>query len=1037
MARNDQLPTGNIVPAARPVESFIQPGRIDAAAPARPEPLRLSGDSIGLVNTPGRPSVPGSNPGAQLAEALSAFNVNLTKTLGSGVQLYASNEYRQGQNEAYRAYQLANRQMQASALEYAADNRAVAARDPIAGLAMDQANPFRVAGRQNRLSQIAGTEIGGAIEQAYRRQAVDLAQLDPSDPRINEVKAAEVTRIAQKYGLDEFSPGFADYVLPQVNRAWEKVTAKQIEDRNAYLKDTVWRTASTQLMANLRTWRNQNQPVEQQIAAMAMYLDDEARRMGIGGEATDMKRKAIEQARQVLLAGKETDLANMLLKVPVGPPDGNGIRATAGAAYALDIMEADDKYGEIERRRQARVEEAVGDEVSDRIAKISLEMDDGPEKAAAIEQVLNDEKYRDLSFAKKLELASQTNKLGEDIRGQQYDSDAFEQFMGKLDRTFGSQRDLKTADREFEALIPGLPQEERAAARKRYSQWRNQTQSQPWQLINPAITAKIKANLEREYPSLQTAALRGLGSIEQVMAWGDADSQRSAQRQLNAYRSHVLARLDEARTKSGAELSDRAAQAVINQAINEYGSKDKEAYQQLFPRTVTGGSGAKPEAKPAPPPGMKPATQLPVNPGQLDNMPNRQERLQSPEPVLSAKATSDLLLQALNGGALPAPLQRAARDAGVSPEQFLIRQADAYPRDIKLSPADRNKLLRRGNQSKGYEDNSQSRQPLSNAPLSAATNWLLDTLTGSRPAYAGEQNLISLRYSGGGGGSPAGDIGAFRAAIFGQESGGNYRAVNPHSGALGVGQVMPANVGPWTEKYLGRRLTPQQFLASNSAQDAVVNGRFRDMFEDQRRAGYTGEVAVRRAAAEWYSGDARLWNSNRPEYYNGHRYPSIAEYTKSIWDKYRRHGGSIAASSASASASSRRIVTGDSIASGIGHSSARGSATSDAQWGRGATAQLAWLKGKGAGYFRGADVVLSSGLLNEPSGAAKVEEQIKFLKASGARSIQLVGGPTSGSHSGVNATLKRLAEKHGVRFMGGYTPGSDGVHPSSYSSLRG
>jgi hypothetical protein len=777
MARNDQLPSGNIVPAARPVESFIQPGRIDAAAPARPEPLRLSGDSIGLVNTPGRPSVPGSNPGAQLADALSAFNVNLTKTLGSGVQLYASNEYRQGQNEAYRAYQLANRQMQVSSLEYAADNRAVAARDPIAGLAMDQANPFRVAGRQNRLSQIAGTEIGGAIEQAYRRQAGDLAQLDPGDPRINEVKAAQIAQIVQKYGLDEFSPGFADYVLPQVNRAWEKVTAKQIEDRNAYLKDTVWRTASTQLMANLRTWRNQNQPVEQQIAAMAMYLDDEARRMGLPGEATDMKRKAIEQARQVLLAGKETDLANMLLKVPVGPPDGNGIRATAGAAYALDIMEADDKYGEIQRRRQARVEEAVGDEISDRIAQISLEMDDGPEKAAAIEQVLNDEKYRDLSFAKKLELASQTNKLGEDIRGQQYDSDAFEQFMGKLDRTFGSQRDLKTADREFEALIPGLPQEERSAARKRYAQWRNQTQSQPWQLINPAITAKIKANLEREYPNLQTAALRGLGSIEQVMAWGDADSQRSAQRQLNAYRSHVLARLDEARTKSGAELSDRAAQAVINQAINEYGSKDKEAYQQLFPRTVAGGSGAKPEAKPAPPPGMKPATQLPVNPGQLDNMPNRQERLQSwkSEPVLGAKATSDLLLQALNGGALPAPLQRAARDAGVSPEQFLIQQADFYPRDIKLSPGDRNQLLRRGNQSKGYDDNRQSRQPLSNAPLSAATNWLLDTLTGSRPAYAGEQNLISLRYSGGagGGGQVTGDRGGLASLTRSGEGGWN------------------------------------------------------------------------------------------------------------------------------------------------------------------------------------------------------------------------------------------------------------------------
>jgi hypothetical protein len=747
MARNDELPDGNIVPTARPVESFIQPGRVEAAGPARPEPLRLSGDSIGLVNTPGRPNVAGSNPGAQLADALSAFNVNLTRTLTSGVQLYASNEYRQGQNEAYRAYQLANRQMQVSARDYAADNRSVAARDPIAGLAMDQANPFRVAGRQNRLSQLAATEIGGAIEQAYRRQAGDLAQLEPGDPRLNEVKAGEVTRVVQKFGLDEFSPGFADYVLPQINRAWEKVTAKQIEDRTAYLKDTVWRTASTQIMSNLRTWRNQGHSPEQQIVSLAMYLDDEAQRMGLPGEATDMKRKALEQARQLLRVGGETQLADMLLKVPVGPPDATGYRATAGEAYGLDILEADDKFGEIARRQKDRAEEALGELAADQIAEISLNMDDGPEKAAAIKSVLNQDQFRNgLSLVKRLELAQKANKLGEEIRGQQYDSDAFEEFMGGLDRTFGSQRDLQKADRDFQALIPGIPEDERAAARKRYADWRNRTQSQPWQLINPAITAKIKANLEREYPDLQTAALRGMSNVEQVLAWGDADSQRSAQRQLNAYRSHVLARLDEARTKAGAELSDRAAQAVINQAINEYGTKDKEAYQQLFPRT-----GPKPAEKPAPPAGLKPASQVPVNPGQLDNMPDRQQRLQSykAEPVLSAKSTSDLLLQALNGGALPAPLQRAARDAGVSPEKFLIQQADFYPRDIKLSPADRNQLLRRGNRSQGFEDNRQSRQPLSNAPLSAASNWLLNTLTGTRPAYAGEQNLIAIRSSGG------------------------------------------------------------------------------------------------------------------------------------------------------------------------------------------------------------------------------------------------------------------------------------------------
>jgi hypothetical protein len=141
------------------------------------------------------------------------------------------------------------------------------------------------------------------------------------------------------------------------------------------------------------------------------------------------------------------------------------------------------------------------------------------------------------------------------------------------------------------------------------------------------------------------------------------------------------------------------------------------------------------------------------------------------------------------------------------------------------------------------------------------------------------------------GAAPSGNVGAFRAAIIGKESGGDYSAVNPDSGALGIGQVMPYNVGPWTRKYLGRELTPQQFLRDPRAQDAVVNGRFNDMLEDQRKAGYRGEQAIRRAAAVWYSGQAGLWNDTKRQSTNGRSYPSIAEYTKAIWNSYRQKGG--------------------------------------------------------------------------------------------------------------------------------------------------
>ncbi|MDV2992103.1 MAG: hypothetical protein N4J56_001757 [Chroococcidiopsis sp. SAG 2025] len=71
-----------------------------------------------------------------------------------------------------------------------------------------------------------------------------------------------------------------------------------------------------------------------------------------------------------------------------------------------------------------------------------------------------------------------------------------------------------------------------------------------------------------------------------------------------------------------------------------------------------------------------------------------------------------------------------------------------------------------------------------------------------------------------GGGSSGGS--SLYQAIIGKESGGNYRAVNPDSGALGLGQVMPANVASWTKAALGKSLTPQQFLNDRAAQEKTI-----------------------------------------------------------------------------------------------------------------------------------------------------------------------------------------------------------------------
>src|SRR3990167_6633462 len=90
----------------------------------------------------------------------------------------------------------------------------------------------------------------------------------------------------------------------------------------------------------------------------------------------------------------------------------------------------------------------------------------------------------------------------------------------------------------------------------------------------------------------------------------------------------------------------------------------------------------------------------------------------------------------------------------------------------------------------------------------------------------------------------------YRDAIASIESGGNYGEVGPPadangSRAYGRYQVMDYNVGPWTEQVLGRRMTPQEFLADQAAQDAVFDGIF---------GGYVERYGPQGAAQAWFGG---------------------------------------------------------------------------------------------------------------------------------------------------------------------------------------
>lgn len=126
-----------------------------------------------------------------------------------------------------------------------------------------------------------------------------------------------------------------------------------------------------------------------------------------------------------------------------------------------------------------------------------------------------------------------------------------------------------------------------------------------------------------------------------------------------------------------------------------------------------------------------------------------------------------------------------------------------------------------------------------------------------------------------------------RRAIIGQESGANFRAVNPHSGALGYGQVMPENIPSWSREALGYSISAQQFLANPQVQLYIIDHKLNQYWQKALVAsGGNPAIAIQRVAAQWYSGRPELYASTRPQYYAGYSYPSIAEYSYSVLRRY-------------------------------------------------------------------------------------------------------------------------------------------------------
>ncbi len=127
-------------------------------------------------------------------------------------------------------------------------------------------------------------------------------------------------------------------------------------------------------------------------------------------------------------------------------------------------------------------------------------------------------------------------------------------------------------------------------------------------------------------------------------------------------------------------------------------------------------------------------------------------------------------------------------------------------------------------------------------------------------------------------------------ALRKQES-GNPSAVNVHSGASGMYQIMPANIPGWSKEALGREVSYNEYMGNPVIQEQIAMFHINKALQHQIAAGYKGDLAIRRAASIWYSGNAGLYDDTRDQSRDGTRYPTIQEYTLSILGKYKALAG--------------------------------------------------------------------------------------------------------------------------------------------------
>ncbi len=342
MAKEKQLPFGQITPVAKPLGSFITPGQKQTAGAAKPS--MIGGvPQIATLQRGSQGNVQGYNQFQQLSEALGPFTQNL---IAAGTNAYLdygkrriekgfddATEFarKQAENEIAKAKLSLQIQEEKSAGNVAAQIGALWKIDQEAAELLKTTNPFELTGRRRALSQIAANEIDNVYKEDLANNSALLSTIKPGSPELAKRRYDLVKKVQDKYQLTGDEKEYQYYVVPKETRAYDDYTDKheklwdstlQVDTQQktiAAIKGLVDDYAVNGFFLGPVGMIPMSDPRFTELAAHALTREIDQALSLFGGEDKVKVWKALQKELTGFM--DETPMADAIRNIRVGSPD--------------------------------------------------------------------------------------------------------------------------------------------------------------------------------------------------------------------------------------------------------------------------------------------------------------------------------------------------------------------------------------------------------------------------------------------------------------------------------------------------------------------------------------------------------------------------------------------------------------------------------------------------------------------------------------------------------------------------------------------